>query len=575
MTRPGMLAIRAINQYRRRDVLAYLGLRYYLESSAARSDRWAQEVAPDLVLRRTEPSYLAVRHFKEVDALGAISHREMFLPGPNEALAESALLDACGKAGGAFVPADSVFSYRLATDQDDSGVYRHYMHGLRQRHAAVAEACRNAPDAKVLFLDIRRFYPSVTVPHARSAWTRACETSSLGSQWVDLGMRLLEFHGRTSGSRDGHILTGPMFSHLIGNLLLRHVDQKMAALQARYFRYVDDITLVGSQSEVDRSLAALKAELEHLGLDLHAQDSSKSLTVSAKTWLQGEEDYAEAKTSVSWMTMIGDLKRLLLTRPELHASLVGALANSGLRVPVPDYSAAIGERTYRTRMAELFRTSWFRKAVRTPSVQGVVDQAEILRTRYHRECLDLLGAFRKADPFLAKRLLPKLRYRFGRLAYVGDLSQLSELAAAADGIPSLRFQSAVAQTIVSGDVSEVIEYGVNAAQAAAQPLRMQSKPCVIGDQRRLIGTEQSLAVLRLNGLTLELDHPNETRSELLTFASAGVDRALMRSSDPFIRELACLHGRFGQPRHVQILDTAFDRAEEIALDAIEQDHGSS
>ena len=35
----GLLAIRATNQYRRRDVLAYLGLRYYLDNSAARSDR--------------------------------------------------------------------------------------------------------------------------------------------------------------------------------------------------------------------------------------------------------------------------------------------------------------------------------------------------------------------------------------------------------------------------------------------------------------------------------------------------------------------------------------------------------
>ena len=36
LSRPGILAVRAVNQYRRRDVLPYLGLRYYLYNNAAR-----------------------------------------------------------------------------------------------------------------------------------------------------------------------------------------------------------------------------------------------------------------------------------------------------------------------------------------------------------------------------------------------------------------------------------------------------------------------------------------------------------------------------------------------------------
>jgi hypothetical protein len=40
LLRPGILAVRAVNQYRRREVFAYLGLRYYLENTAARSDTW-------------------------------------------------------------------------------------------------------------------------------------------------------------------------------------------------------------------------------------------------------------------------------------------------------------------------------------------------------------------------------------------------------------------------------------------------------------------------------------------------------------------------------------------------------
>ena len=87
--RPGILAVRAVNQYRRRDVIAYLGLRYYLENTAARSDIWASEVTTDLVLTRTNTPYFQAKHFKEKTELGNVIHRPIFLPGANEALAEA------------------------------------------------------------------------------------------------------------------------------------------------------------------------------------------------------------------------------------------------------------------------------------------------------------------------------------------------------------------------------------------------------------------------------------------------------------------------------------------------------
>ena len=42
----------------------------------------------------------------------------------------------------------------------------------------------------------------------------------------------------------------------------------------------------------------------------------------------------------------------------------------------------------------------------------------------------------------------------------------------------------------------------------------------------------------------------------------------------FTRELASLHGLSDVPRHAELLDTAFDEAEEIALDAIDQARSS-
>ena len=56
----------------------------------------------------------------------------------------------------------------------------------------------------------------------------------------------------------------------------------------------------------------------------------------------------------------------------------------------------------------------------------------------------------------------------------------------------------------------------------------------------------------------------------MRFATGGADIELMKSSQPFMRELACLHGLTESPRHSDMLDKVFDEDEALALDAIEQ-----
>ena len=65
--RPELLAVRAINQYRRRDVLAYLGLRYYLENDCAKNDVWARDISAHLVKTQESPIYYRSYHFKEMN----------------------------------------------------------------------------------------------------------------------------------------------------------------------------------------------------------------------------------------------------------------------------------------------------------------------------------------------------------------------------------------------------------------------------------------------------------------------------------------------------------------------------
>ncbi|MBZ0095532.1 MAG: RNA-directed DNA polymerase [Sulfuricella sp.] len=569
--RPGVLAVRAVNQYRRRDVLTYLALRYYLDNDAARTDQWAREVATDLVLTRSEPAYFQALHFKDLSQRQDVDHRQMLLPGANEALAEAALLAECAKHPQTFGNPACVFSYPLNAGNDRSGIFEHYSKGLRNRHEAIARACDETPDGVVQYIDLKKFYPSISISAALEVWGRAADGARLAARWRGLGDKLLADHGSISADKPG-ILTGPMFSHLIANLVLRALDDEFASnANVRYFRYVDDITLVGTREHVAQMLREIRARVDALGLAVHEDHSPKSLRLSSGEWLVGRADFRDSRRPISWMTFIGDLKRFLLVNPDARDQLRETFANAGLRIPVRDYSSAIFERSYLERFGKWAERAWFRKKVHAVSVDSLVRQALWLRSSYENDFVALMDGFDRASSYERKRRIPKLRYRAGRLSYLATEDSLAALAKQASSIHELHLQSMVMTAVASGNIDPLLRLGTNAAQAAAQPMRAGNKAASIQSRDLSIAESQALAVFRLNGVDIAgsaAQFGDET--ELMSFAEHGASLALMKSSDPFMSEFACLHGISDQPRHAAILESVFDEDEQLAMDAVDQ-----
>ena len=231
------LALKALNQYRRRDILPYLGLRYYLANSVGKKNRWIDEVCIRLATVSNDSNYFKTYHFKDF-ADGVYKHRDMYLPAPNEALAEVALLTEIVKYK-SFKPQACVYSYILTDNNDTGGVFKPYFTGFKNRHCSIADACKSNADGFVLYTDIKKFYPSIKASDAFSAWERACSCSTLDSRYVKLGENILKKQKVASKTDDtgNGILTGPLFSHVIANLLLDPIDTKMTKLSnGRYWR---------------------------------------------------------------------------------------------------------------------------------------------------------------------------------------------------------------------------------------------------------------------------------------------------------------------------------------------------
>lgn len=571
LRRPGVISTRAVNQYRKRDVIGYLGARYLLNSVSAQSDEWATKIAVDLVARRSAPAYFWSHHFKGETPSGDFISREISIPGPVEVLAETALLMECSRHSN-FRNPPSVYTYELTQPWDRSGSFVNYTVGLRKRQRAITQACLSADKSSIVrYVDIKKFYPSIRASDASDAWSKLAKP--LSSRFRHLGAKLLANHVAAAGSSSRGLLTGPMFSNLIANLVMRDIDDWAGSLSGvEYFRYVDDITFVGPEKLVMDAERILADKLAMLELKLHADDSGKVLTVSTQEWMAGANDFEDDADDLSWRRLIGDLKLFLLVQPNRSNELRAAFLGEGMRIPVPDYGIAATEAPFVETVASLAKQAWYRVRAKGIDVQSLVSSARSLAAKFSAELPPLLDSVRSESGFHQKRNIPKARFRAGRLVYLADPLALGVFGGEASRSPDLRLHAEVMLAASTADVSRVLLMGANAVQSAAQPISaerttVQWKLDKIGEKEA-----QGIAILGFNGLRGEPEPLADSSSQsgsLLKLSRGTVGIEMMNSLNPFIREFASLVGR-GDKSHSELLSKAFDEADDVVLDAVER-----
>lgn len=571
-----VLAVKAVNQYRKRDIIPYLGLRYYLDNNSARRDRWVKEVSCQLTVNQQNTTYLKMYHYKETMEDGAYKHREMHLPAPNEALAETALVSELSKYD-EFRPKPYVYSYRFAKESESVGVFQPYFNGFKERQKDIATACHQDHGDVVLYTDIKRFYPSIRADDALRVWREYSIKASLPQEHILLGEKFLENHKKVcelSNAGEG-LLTGPLFSHVIANLLLDNIDQEMHDLtNGKYWRYVDDVTLLGTNTDVVQWRLKLEGLLERLELELHIGD--KDFKVNSEEWLEGENDF-QSSIGLDWISLVADTKRFLIANPSLDNAekLAKAFRENNIRLPLMDYSQAVQESSGLQKFKDWFLkynvNGWSRKIVERINIERLLNLADASKHSLYSSLEKLLNIPVPEAPYQRKRIIPKLRFLSGRLMYLLEEEELLNLAIKLSAYPELNLLVNIMLAIAKRDVTEVLKMGSNATQAAAQLLRISNEPVTFTIDKIDEIIEQSLAVLILNGISVQSE---SELSELRQFSLAKNIPNLMNSEDGFLQEISCLHG-IGESRHSAMLDKAFDRDEELSLDVINQLQNSS
>ncbi len=561
-TAPETIAVKAVNQYRRRDIIGYLGLRLYLDNSCAQRNLWSHNVACRITLH--SPSlYHSSSHFKEQDAdTGDIRHRRICVPTPNEILAETALLVELSSTS--CLKNTSSYSYKLADARDRVGIFAPYFLGFRERHRAIAQAAKSHNGNVVLYTDIHRYYPSIRAELARKVWSEVAKSVNLSQRFRDLGNKLLDNQSTACSRDENGLLTGPMFSHFIANRVLFDVDKRMEELLPNgYFRYVDDIALVGPKNQVLDAEKQLEKLLSDLGLSMN---KDKRLLISSSHWLEGEHDFSGDPNKVSWKTFIGKMKQLLIARPKLTNSITNLLTDNGFRLKPLDYSDVVKEQQYQSRLLLLLKNNWFRESVRNTTPELICKEGLELRARYQESLFVNANGADQLEGYNRKRRIYQLRRYASRLIYLADPGELRNIVQALEQIPEMRLFTEIFRAIDSHDASRVVQYGANAAHGLAQALLSSKMSVSCSTQNWTDAARQAYSILVAHGLCVEGNKP-ENPSDMECFCDWDkYSHDIRETPDSYFNEISCLHGFGSRRRHEDCLLRAFDANEDIIND---------
>ncbi|MBX3179661.1 MAG: RNA-directed DNA polymerase [Candidatus Hydrogenedentes bacterium] len=423
---------------------------------------------------------------------------------------------------------------------------------------------RSLKNGIVVYTDIRKFYPSIPAETARQAWHDTAKSCQLPGLAERLGQRLLDNHSAVEDSNAHGILTGPMFSHVVGNLVLRNIDSEMRQiLPDGYFRYVDDFALVGKRRAVIDAEKRLADLLDDIGLSVNRD---KRLEVSTRDWLVGADDFMNEHHPVSWMTFVGGMKQLLITKPALAKTLKDNLEVNGFRISPLNYSDAVRERRFIRRFYELHLKRWYQSILRNLNPHDLIVEAIELRSRYEGDFETAINGSDTLEGFERKRRIHRLRRLCSRLIYLASPKKLRHIATSLAALPEMALYSAVFDALDRRDISNLLPYGANAAHSVAQALLSSRPPlkCTLDDWTD--ASRQARAVFVAHGFSIDGSSPVDA-SEMEQFCAwKGHSITGPGPSSTYFGELITLHG-FGEcRRHDELLAHAYDIDDEVVLD---------
>jgi hypothetical protein len=303
---------RPVNSLRKVYEPAFLGAKIQATESTALQAKILEGSIRKKLNSSENWSYKDITVFKGCNIEGKKEYRKCLAPSPSTSAAEAFLLNDLSEIKDE-IRIKNVYSYRLA-EKGASSNYVYFLTQYIQRNNDILSALEDDP-AKLVAVcyDIRSFYPSVDTSTLQK---KLFEFHQRFKSTKDLSL-LVDFASHQLGKSFSGIPVGTEMSHQLADIYLHDFDNELAKLfSSRYFRYVDDITIICDRSRVDETNSIIKEKIEALGLQLN---DDKFLVIDAKTWnreienaaVDGEDFFQYCQDLNSWINHSdGNLKEI-------------------------------------------------------------------------------------------------------------------------------------------------------------------------------------------------------------------------------------------------------------------------
>jgi hypothetical protein len=560
------LHIRSLNYLSRDHLFTYIGARILSESLHPDIiDTWSSEYIARKAQTARRQVYWKYSLFKDVDARGKPEYRRCVIGSPTTQLTEVWLLKRLSR-DEVFALHPNVYSYFWG-HEDSTHIFRYYFNGYMEREHRIAEAASEIPNARVVVLDLRKFYPSVDVDRVRRRFAQRIQRSGLSPLERNTAIQCVE--ELTSIKNEKGLPVGPPLSHALANVYLEDFDHLLAdEFRDRYFRYVDDVALVVPTSGVESAKSIFERVTLGEGLEVNW---GKLDVLTGEEWANRVRHREQAREN-SFGQLVSDLRRYLAHNTEDFDRVRGMFQAEEFVLPFSRLrSVAFSSNPFRRFLKSLWSQhgGWFGRSI--PRPHALLERARLLRVELERRLRRALERSLPSGGMTRRWAIQDIRYLLNRSLYLLPVRARGEVLNLLPDCPELAPSRAVLKALVMGDASELTRYPGPTVSSFCELWRESTmdRPTFAWSSGPTKEERDGASVLALCGLCTPpeewTNQLKEQSSRVMVNLSARL-RPARRTFDDFsyIDEMESLFLRPGIDVD-RMLSTRFDDGEDVVL----------
>ena len=561
-----LLHVRSLNYCAWNHRFTYIGARILAESIHPDIiDTWSNEYIARKAQTTRRQVYWKYSLFKEVDSNGKPDYRKCVIGSPTTQLTEVWLLKRLSQER-VFAQHPSVYSY-FWSRQHSTHIFPYYFKGYMEREHRIAEAASEMADARVVVLDLKKFYPSVDVDKMRLRFAQRIERSGLSPLERNTAVQCVE--ELTSIKNEKGLPIGPPLSHALANVFLEEFDKTLRAkFDERYFRYVDDVALVVPMADVKSAQSFFERVARDEGLEVNW---GKLDILTGEEWADRVRHREHAREN-SFGQVVSDLRRYLAHNTEDFDRVRRLFQAEEFLLPFSRLrSVASSSGPFRRFLKNLWSQSggFFGQSIPRPPV--LLERARHLRVELERRLRRAVERPLPSGGMTRRWAIQDIRYLLNRSLYLLPSKAREEVLNLLPDCVELEPSRAVLTALVTGDASELTKYPGPTVSSFCELWKESTteRPTFNWSSEPAKEERDGASVLALCGLsTPPKEWTNQLReqsSQVMVNLSSG-QRPTRRTFDDFsyIDEMESLFLKPGIDVN-RMLSTRFDDGEDVVL----------